>query len=356
MMITEHNNFDTLRLIAALAVLFSHSFPLTFGSDEFEPLYRLSGGQTTIGTAAVAVFFVISGFLITRSFERGGSSWSGGFRFIVARALRILPALFVVLVVLAFAIGPVLSSLSITEYLCNPQTFSFVGLNLSLVTFRDGLPGVLTNSPFPNSINGSLWTLKYEARCYFIILALGMLRILNWGVVGILLIAALSAVVLQFERYWLWELVAFFLGGAFLYLRPIPLDGRGALLSVAAIVGSLFFGGYNIVAPTFGSYLVIWLALSSAVRLPNLARYGDFSYGVYVYAFPVEQIVTMIMAANATWYWTGLISAPIALLLGCLSWKLVERPALALKGRLSRPAAKSPIDINRGRPHLQTGS
>jgi peptidoglycan/LPS O-acetylase OafA/YrhL len=353
-MITEHNNFNALRLIAAFAVLFSHTFPLTFGSDQFEPLYRLTAGQTTVGTTAVAVFFVISGFLITRSFEHGGPSWQGVFRFIVARAVRILPALFVVLALLAFAIGPILSLLSIAEYFRNPEVFSFVGVNLSLLTFRDGLPGVLTNNPFPDSIDGSLWTLKYEARCYFLVLALGVLRALNRRVVGILFVAALSAVLLQFDRFWLWELGAFFLGGAFLYLRPLPLNGRVALLSIAAIIGSWLVGGYNIVAPIFGSYLVVWLALSPTVRLPNLAKYGDFSYGVYVYAFPVQQIVTMTMGANATWYWTGLISAPITLLLGFLSWNLVERPALALRGRSSRPVIESSLVTTR--PDLQTGS
>jgi peptidoglycan/LPS O-acetylase OafA/YrhL len=257
-------------------------------------------------------------------------------------------------VLLAFVIGPILSPLPIAEYFRKPEVFSFVGVNLSLLHFRDGLPGVLTDNPFPHSINGSLWTLKYEARCYFVVLALGVLRALNRRLVGVLFVAALSAVLLQFDRFWLWELGAFFLGGAFLYLRPLPLNGRVALLSIAAIIGSWFFGGYSVVAPIFGSYLVVWLSLSPAVRLPNLAKYGDFSYGVYVYGFPVEQIVTMIMGANATWYWTGLISAPITLLLGFLSWNLVERPALALKGRSSRRAMEPSLATNR--PDLQTGT
>ncbi len=352
---SEQNNFNALRLIAALTVLFSHTFPLSFGSDRLEPLYRLSGGQTTLGTAAVGIFFVISGFLVTRSFDRGGSGWRGALRFAFARAIRILPALFIVLLLLAFVIGPILSSLPVAEYFQHSRVYSFFAINLSLTSFRDGLPDVLTNNPFPESINGSLWTLKYEARCYFIVFALGIFRILNWRVVSLLFVAALIAGLLQWERLLVPELAAFFLGGAFLYLKPLPLNTGAAFLSMVIIIGSCVFHGYSFVAPIFGSYLVIWLALSPAVRLPNFAKYGDYSYGIYVYAFPVQQIVTMLMGASATWYWNGLISGPITLLLGFFSWNLIERPALALKGTFFQTGDLR-IARNIGRRFADSGS
>jgi peptidoglycan/LPS O-acetylase OafA/YrhL len=326
----EPNNFDSIRLFAALAVVFSHAFPITCGSDDCEPLHRFSNGQTTIGTIAVGVFFVISGFLITRSFELGQHDLRGALRFVRARALRIFPALFVTLLLLSFALGPILSTLSVREYFGHSQVLSFFLVNVSLSSFHDGLPGVFSHNPFANSVNGSLWTLRYEVRCYALIFVLGILRLITSSVLAILFLAALG--VFAFLGHESWFLAAFFLGGAFLYVRPLPLDGRIAAVCAGIIILSLCIGGFQMIAPIFGTYLVMWLALSDSVRLPRVAKYGDYSYGIYIYAFPVQQMVAQFMAAGGTWYWNVLISGPISIILGVLSWILIERPALALKG------------------------
>ena len=335
----ERNNFDPMRLLAALAVVFSHAFPITCGSDDCEPLHRFSKGQTTIGTIAVGIFFVISGFLITRSFELGGRNLPGALRFVRARVLRIFPALFVILLLLSFVLGPILSTFSIREYFSHSQVLSFFLVNASLISFHDGLPGVFSHNPFPNSVDGSLWTLRYEVRCYALIFVLGISRLITSSVLAILFLAALG--VFAFLGHESWFLTAFFLGGAFLYVRPLPLDGRIAMVCIAVIILSLYVGGFQMIAPIFGTYLVIWLALSDSVRLPRLAKYGDYSYGVYIYAFPVQQMVAQFMAASGVWYWNVLISGPISTILGVFSWILIERPALALKGRARRAAPVS---------------
>ena len=175
----ESNNFDAIRLIAALCVLISHAFPLTYGSDEFEPVYRWSHGQTTIGTIAVGVFFAISGFLITRSFVHAGRSWGGVSRFVRARVLRLVPALLVALLLLAFLFGPLVSSQPIADYFQFPQMVRFILINCSFVSFHDTLPGVFIHNPFPNSVDGSLWTLRHEVRCYLMIFLLGVAGLLR---------------------------------------------------------------------------------------------------------------------------------------------------------------------------------
>src|SRR5262245_25227928 len=118
---SRENNFDALRFWAALVVLWSHAFPIAHGSEQHEPLYALSGGQSTLGAVAVSLFFVISGYLITRSFERSASAWD----FVRARLLRIMPALLVVLLLTAFVLGPVLSGWSLAEYLRSSVVYKY---------------------------------------------------------------------------------------------------------------------------------------------------------------------------------------------------------------------------------------
>ena len=91
-------------------------------------------------------------------------------------------------------------------------------------------------------------------------------------------------------------------------------------------------GGFGLAFATFGAYLVLYLALAPSMRLPNLARWGNLSYGIYIFAWPVQQTVVLLLGSAATWYWTTALSLPATLVLAWLSWRLVERPALSLKG------------------------
>jgi len=322
----QGNNFDAIRLIAALAVLVSHAFPLTYGSDAREPMFQITNGQTTIGTIAVAVFFTISGFLITRSLILGGTSAPGIVRFVRARALRIMPGFVTVLVLLTFFFGPIATTLPATDYFHSHQLLTFLS-NGALVTFRDGLPAVFARNPFADSVDGSLWTLRYEVRCYLLVLALGVVGLLRSSVIAALFVLCLWLSPSSLAAF----LFASFLGGAIIYLYRPPIDDRIAAGCACALLISPRIGAFALAAPVFGSYFVIWLATSKTVRLPRLAKYGDFSYGVYIYAFPVQQAITQLMGGAATWYWNIIASTPVVLVLAVLSWITVERPALALK-------------------------
>ncbi len=333
----RRNNFDALRIIAALAVLVSHAFPLAQGIRWPQPLEVLSRRQTDLGSVAVLVFFVISGYLITQSFDRGPAAK----RFLTARCLRIFPALFVAVMLTAVLLGPAVTSLSTQAYFADPASLSYVLGNASLLHMRYGLPGVFDKNPTPSVVNGSLWTLQYEFLMYLGVLALGKLKLLRPSVVLILLAAVL---VLN----WRWVggyYVSFgapFVAGAALYLwrDRIPLDGRLAALSAVALVASLLTGGFRLAFMLFGAYLVIYLAMARSVRLPDLARRGDFSYGVYVFAYPAQQSVSYLLGPSATWYANLLVSLPVVLGLAALSWHCVERPALALKRSTRRPAVR----------------
>ena len=319
------NNFDLLRLMASLAVLLSHACAFT-GLPE--PLARQSRNQTALGGIAVATFFVISGYLITQSYDRGRSPA----RFLAARALRLLPALAVTLVILALVLGPLLTTHDLHAYFADPRVGRFVWVNLSLTDFVGGLPGVFEHNRFPDLVDGSLWTLRYEAECYAIVLALGLAGLLRRWTAALLCAAALFAcfrwvggVRVQLESY--------FAAGAFLYLWRVPLDGRAAAACLALTLASLLTHGFRLAMATTGAYVVIYAAMK--LRPLHVRLKADLSYGIYVWAFPVQQIVSM---DGGAWWVNVAFSTPIVLALAWLSWTLIEAPCLRLKTRGARAA------------------
>lgn len=337
------NNFDTIRVVAALAVLVSHSFPLSYGSGSPQPLETVSHGQTQFGSVALLVFFVISGYLITQSFDRKPEAVG----FLRARALRIFPGLFLALVLTAFVLGPVMTVLPLGRYLGHLGTASYVPVNLTLVLAQYPLPGVFTSNPGGEAANASLWTLKYEFAMYGLVLALGVAGLLRRGAVSVLWLAVITAS-LGPIRYNLVHFAIPFLGGAAFYVwRDRVILSRGlAMISAAVLSASLLLDGFHLAFAAFGTYLVLYLALSPVVHLPKLARKGDLSYGIYIFAWPVQQVATHLLGASVTWYWNTLLSLPVVLGLAWLSWHLIEKPALALK----RPTGATAPDGSRSPP------
>lgn len=322
------NNFDLIRLLAALVVLVSHSIPLSYGTDAREAVWRLSGHQATAGRIAVAAFFVISGYLITQSYRTTDSPA----RFLRARALRLLPGLAAMLVVLATVAGPLLSTLPAAAYFAAPAVPRFVAVNLSLGGFAPGLPGVFAANPFAGVVNGSIWTLRYEAECYGLVLLLGMARLLNRRVVVGLFAASLLASALWWGGVRV-EFATYFLGGATVQLWRPPLRRWAAWLCGGVMAASLATGGLRLACASAGAYLVIYLAVAARpvrVWMPWAGR-SDLSYGVYLWAFPVQQAATLALGDAASWWANVLVSLPVVLGLAALSWHLVEAPALGFK-------------------------
>jgi peptidoglycan/LPS O-acetylase OafA/YrhL len=317
---TSHrlNNFDTLRILAALAVVVSHSIPLAGGPTKLDAVWAFSREQATLGSIAIQVFFIISGYLITASYLNTKNPR----RFIRARFLRLVPALLAVLWLLAFILGPLLTTLPLHDYFRSTLPYR-AAFGLS-----DHLPGVFTHNPFSSGINGSLWTLRYEGLCYFIVLLLGLIGLLKRWPVTILFLVLLAAR-LYFGSIAIWEFGALFAAGAALHFWQPPLRTAFAIPAALLCLASLHFGLYPLFADTAGAYLVIYLAL--AIKLPNLAKYGDLSYGVYIYAWPIQQSISLLLHAN--WSLNLALTLPIVLVCAYLSWHIVESPALRLKNK-----------------------
>jgi len=347
----RQNNFDALRLVAAISVIFSHSFLIAEGTQNREWLILLTGNQCILGLTGVFVFFAISGFLVTQSFEQTANP----LHFLAKRALRIFPGLFVAALVSAFVFGPLVTTLPLGAYLSRPEPYEYVLGNTLLDQSVHELPGVsFIDNPVGLEINGSLWTLRLEFTMYLMVLGLGLLRLLSLRVVLVLLVFGMTC--LHFEMLdalekwgwffqlpsgWGW-LVGCFAAGMLLYkLRDTRIfDGRIALFALVGLVLSVPLREFIPLFPVFGCYLALWLALNPRLPVIPAARFGDLSYGLYIYGWPVEEAVMWFSGGRAPWWQVFLIALPAASAIAFLSWHLIERPMLRLKPGSRRAAAR----------------
>ncbi len=328
----KQNNFDFLRFLAASMVIYFHAFPLTGASVSRDLMFKLTGGQISSGNMAVKVFFVMSGFLIAASYDRSQNL----FKFVRARALRILPGLAAVVLVGAMIVGPLVTSLPLSEYFSSHATYAYL-LNMT-TKGPDRLPGVFMDNAYAGAVNGSLWTLFYEMICYCVVAFLGVTRMLKKPVVLCLLLIALLVPVLPViphQNFFtaLKPLLAAFAAGmcAYMFRNEIPIKWYLVVGSVIALIIARISFQFQPAFSVFGAYLVLCLAFSQSIRLYNFAKRGDMSYGIYIYAFPIQQSVTHFFGGTMNAYLNMLISYPITILCAFMSWNFVEKRFLRLK-------------------------
>jgi peptidoglycan/LPS O-acetylase OafA/YrhL len=306
------------------------------GSDH--PLFRLSG-DVNLGTLGLNCFFVLSGFLVTQSWLRRPHVPD----FLAARALRIYPALFAA-VALSILLGGLSSTLPWDRFLSDPATLAFARHNAFGWRVEYFLPGAFKTNPFPDAVNGSLWTLPVELRLYVGVAILGVCGVLARRNVHAVTLAALVALFIV-KPNWLplptrdkavYELALLFVLGSFAYVwrDRIPLSLIVLIASCAAYVWIPEGVVHRIWFAAFMAYAVLVFAYHPRVRLPRLNRGGDYSYGLYVYAFPVQQTI-MFRAPGLTPVELFVQSVVTTLLLAAVSWHFLERPLLGLKSRFS---------------------
>lgn len=327
----KDNNFNLLRILAALGVLVSHAYPIALGAGTPEPLSAILGG-VTLGTVSVMMFFSISGFFITRSFA--GRRSVG--QFFKARTLRLFPALVVVLLVTLFVAGMWLTTAAAGAFWAAAPKYFL--RNLTLFAPLYDLPGVFVSNPYGQAINGSLWTLNYEVLCYLGVVLAGLAGLLTrplWFAVALLGFAAAYGVNMthtlhpRIDNLLLLGL-PFVIGMAFwVWRRVIPLSFPLA----AAFLGlALLLRQTAIIEPVLALALSYTTFVIGYAKIPVIAGYqrmGDYSYGTYVYAFPAQQMLASF--GVVTPFANMALALPLTLLCAVLSWHLVEAPAMRLK-------------------------
>ena len=346
----RHDNaFDALRLLGAVLVIIGHAYVLMARPAEAPELLGIP-----VHVLGVSIFFSISGYLIWGSWHRNRSLVD----YFSARILRILPALVVAVILTAFVVGPIVSTLSASAYFADPGAYAYLR-NIVLFLPDYHLPGVFQILPYPDVVNGSLWTLRVEFGCYILVPLVGFLpRVARAPVIGVLtLCAALLGSTGQAVEFGGSNLsaaaamCAFFGVGAL--ARMLRETGLQLFRPWAAVfAGGLWWLAYA-VSPQAGT-AASWLALPYIVLtigtwpLPvvrRAARYGDLSYGMYLWAFPLQQAAIQYLGWESVWA-NILLVALAAALLALPSWHLVEKTALAQRYRpgrwLSSLGARSP--------------
>lgn len=331
------NGLNALRLALALSVIVWHSFPLSGSTIEFAPLRQF------LSEAGVDGFFAISGFLIVGSWKRN-PDW---FRFIAARVLRIFPAFWLCLVVTAFAIAPLATtfvSQSSFGGALSIDNVTYVLRNFALRIFQPDIDGTPTGVPFPGSWNGSLWTLWWEFLCYLFVLALGILGAYRFRLtVPATLVGsiALLAVIQHWEvtNFYLENVARFgvmFAAGMLIeqYSHRLVVSWTWIVVALLITVASLWLPDYRLVGGLLWAYALI--GGGALVKVRALRLRNDVSYGTYIYAFPLQQLLASLgaEAIGVVAFALASILATIPLALG--SWFLVERRALRLRPRANR--------------------
>jgi len=330
------NNFDFLRLAAALAVLLSHQFAL---QGLPEPLTAIGSW----GGIGVLMFFAISGYLVAGSWQRDPHAG----RFLWRRALRLWPGLLVAAGLTTFVLGPFVSALAWSDYFMNEATWRYLRL-LGLWEFHSDLPGVFTGNAHPGSINGSLWTLPLEVRCYVLLALLGGLGLLGRRGLAWVLCAAFLG-----WFFFVWtvgyedmlrmkvQMGVVFTAGAALQRCETWWKARWHRLpsALALLIALCLSRGWLDMMVTLGlTMTVVWLGTLSTPVLRQCGRFGDFSYGLYIYAFPMQQLFFWLGGSRLPHTLGSLGVIGCTLVLAALSWHLIEAPSLRLKPRAPRTA------------------
>lgn len=340
----RENSLNLFRLILAFLVLFAHAFYIVGRSDSPGFNGENLGGWAVIG------FFVISGFLITRSRFRTDAG-----SFLVHRIARILPAFVVCLLMIAFVFGPIAQLLThgtlASYFTTGPTPLEYVWGNLFLHIDHYQIGESLSSAPYPDAWNGSLWTLYFEFLCYLAVWLLGGLAIYRRSVAfvaalwfgSVLIRAAVAFGVtggLDEDFSLFTRLLPYFLGGSLIYLLVhrwglVPVIGIVCIPIAAVLMVFVPVVGGPLAAPIIGYAL---LYLSTVIPQPKWIAKNDVSYGFYIYAWPVQQLVVILGGANLGMPLYLIFTTALTFALGWLSWMLVERHFIRLARGARRPA------------------
>lgn len=336
------SGFDYLRVGLAIAVVLWHAFPISYGRQV--EVFVLGGSLRPIIASILPAFFALSGFLVAGSLERSSSL----LRFIALRIIRIGPALGVEVFLSALVLGPWLTTIAWADYFADRAFWSYFLNVLGVIHFT--LPGLFASNPVANIVNGQLWTIPYELECYAAlagIAAVGFFRRSH------LMLGAVAGLQILLITRALWPianaadvpelggifsgrlLVMSFLWGVVLFRLRAKIPYRGWLAAgLGAVAVALMLAPLgDVFASPLIAYVTMYVGLQNP-RRTAIVSLGDFSYGIFLYGFVVQQFVASLGTWTHHWYVNAGLALPLVTLFAAFSWYCVEKPALRLRAML----------------------
>lgn len=334
----DNNNLDIFRVIAACMVIYGHAYALVPHHGEKDFVARLLGHDYS-GSLAINIFFFLSGLVVTNSLISKRSPID----FVVARFFRIWPALIFTTLASAMIIGPALSTLPIDQYFRDSGTYHYVLKNVSLSTTYS-LPGVFESNHYKSAVNGSLWTIPYEVSAYMILLALFMLGGAKYKLAAFSIFLIVSVNPFLPEQF-----QPSFFPKAKLATMLAPCFAAGSMLAllkdhihinVHGVLGIwilYFFLNKSEIAPyvVYSAIFITTLYLSSLALIIKLKPKADISYGIYLWGFPVQQILVEYFPEQGVIF-NQVCAITLCCILGYGSWIFIERNSIRIGSTFSK--------------------
>ena len=333
------SGFDYLRLLLSIGVIAVHTVVVQYGLEADRAMF--AGPARPIIYLILPCFFALSGFLVAGSLDRNNVP-----NFLTLRAIRIFPALSAEVLLSAFILGPLFTSLALGEYFTDPKFFIYFLNAIGIIQYE--LPGVFLDNPFAVTVNAQLWTVPYELECYIALAALAILRFHRHPsaflalLVLICLAGGVHAYFVENENFSNKHatgriLVISFLFGVVLYGLRQRIPHHPALAVLAFVLCCVFVWNepLSYFIPATAAYLTIYVGLLNPKRVGPL-KGADYSYGMYLYGFPVQQSVTHVTGGLLPWWVHLPLSLAITCVFAAFSWHVIESRVMDQKKRVIR--------------------
>lgn len=332
------NNLTFIRLVAALAVIYGHTSAIVAGAPA--DWVSVTTGYAFVGGVAVDLFFLISGFLVTASILNNGMK-----NYVVSRVLRIYPALWFNLIVVTFVLGGAVTTLPVGEFITHEDLWSyFMGLAF---TYRGGffLPGVFTQN-YNQAVNGSIWSVLIEVWLYIVVLLFYIFGVMRsraiFNTIFFLLVVILwansSYLSGAFCSITNLHVCLLFYIGSFLYINKDSVPVSPYFMLIALFLAGITLGTEKFAYGYIFFLVTFFCTVSFLKQFAWIDKYGDYSYGIYLYGWPAQQLVTFVFP-DFSGTQNCLTASAIAVVCGAASWHIIEKRALRLKRMLNKPAS-----------------
>lgn len=340
---SRENNLNLLKLMAAFAVIYSHSYTLCLGPDAASYLSQFTDGRLSPGGMAVGAFFLFGGFFIAKSCE----SHPHALQFFSLRCRRIFPQLVFVILFSTFVMGPLITTLPLMSYLTDSQTYRYL-LNTVLVPVH-ALPGVFASTPYGPDVNGVLWTLPVEFVCYACCYV--GFRITRFDKRKVALLSALvaAATAVYFGVFHLAFLsvaravLLFYVGIlCWVYRSSLTLSTRGSIMALILFVVFILLRLDVLAMFVFFPYVCLWVVFAPCLCSAGARfRTRERSYGIYLWGWPIQQLLVSFWPWQTMW---PLVNALMGCILACgagaISDAIVERGILGAIARRRKAIAE----------------